>query len=88
MVGGNHAHLVAHSRTENYHPERSYSRSAAEILFFHPMNLNGWLWLVHVGVNKKYTNLVGGWIPNPFEKYYIVKLDHETPGRCKNEKNV
>ena len=36
MVGGNHAHLVAHSRTENYHPERSYSRSAAEILFFSP----------------------------------------------------
>jgi len=23
--------------------------------------------------------MVGGWLNHPFEKYYVVKLDHETP---------
>ena len=31
--------------------------------------------------------LVGGWT-NPIEKYYIVKLDHETPNRDENKKHL
>ena len=72
-----HHQLIWMHITECY-PSSNNTDTQCRIGKNHTFQVSGWT-ILKASSFIFGMNLVGGWVTNPFEKYYIVKLDHETP---------